>query len=81
MKRMTKRLVIKASLILLATATPNPAQMAYTTNPSPSVPTPESILGHRPGDDVGAYFPKLPLNGKNFFEDQPVLSERISRQK
>jgi hypothetical protein len=27
------------------------AQVAVTTNPSPNVPTPESVLGHRPGDD------------------------------
>jgi hypothetical protein len=26
-------------------------QVAVTTNPSPKVPTPESVLGHRPGDD------------------------------
>jgi hypothetical protein len=26
-------------------------QVAVTTNPSPNVPTPESVLGHRPGDD------------------------------
>ena len=27
------------------------AQVAVTTNPSPNVPVPESVLGHRPGDD------------------------------
>jgi len=27
------------------------AQVAYTTNPAPNVPAPESVLGHRPGDD------------------------------
>src|SRR5271163_4390455 len=27
------------------------AQVAATTNPSPNVPTPESVLGHKPGDD------------------------------
>jgi starch phosphorylase len=30
---------------------------------------------------LNAYFPKIALNGKNFLEEQPVLSERISRQK
>jgi starch phosphorylase len=30
---------------------------------------------------LNAYFPRIALNGKNIFEDQPVLSERISRQK
>jgi zinc carboxypeptidase len=27
------------------------AQVAYTTNPAANVPTPESVLGHKPGDD------------------------------
>jgi hypothetical protein len=27
------------------------AQVAPTVNPAPNVPTPESVLGHRPGDD------------------------------
>ena len=27
------------------------AQVAPTINPAPNVPTPESVLGHRPGDD------------------------------
>ena len=30
---------------------------------------------------LNAYFPKITLNRKNLFEDQAVLSERISRQK
>src|SRR5580658_2349324 len=27
------------------------AQVAATVNPAPNVPTPESVLGHKPGDD------------------------------
>ena len=27
------------------------AQVAFAVNPAPNVPTPESVLGHRPGDD------------------------------
>ena len=30
---------------------PASAQVAETTNPDPKVPTPQSVLGHKPGDD------------------------------
>ncbi len=50
-----------------AWAIPCAAQVAEAVNPSPSVPTPESVLGHKPGDDFylanydesRAYFQKL----------------------
>src|SRR5579862_9464716 len=40
-------------LILVASLTglPCSAQVAETVNPVPAVPTPESVLGHKPGDD------------------------------
>jgi Zinc carboxypeptidase len=38
-------------LICLACALPSLAQVASTTNPLANVPTPESVLGHKPGDD------------------------------
>ena len=40
-----------ATLVLACTGVPSAAQVAFTTNPAPNVPTPESVLGHRPGDD------------------------------
>jgi hypothetical protein len=51
MTRMMKRVLVTASLNCLAAVIPAVPQVAYTTNPSPNVPTPESVLGHRPGDD------------------------------
>ena len=40
-----------AFLCVFVCVTPCGAQVAVTTNPSPNVPSPESVLGHRPGDD------------------------------
>jgi len=40
-----------AVVTFFGTASRAPAQVAFTTNPAPGVPTPESVLGHRPGDD------------------------------
>jgi hypothetical protein len=51
MTRMMKRVLVTASLNCLAAAIPAVPQVTYSTNPSPNVPTPESVLGHRPGDD------------------------------
>jgi hypothetical protein len=51
MKCILKRMLAFASLLGLAAALPCAAQVAFTTNPAPDVPTPESVLGHRPGDD------------------------------
>ena len=48
MNEMKKWLLVNASLIFLAFAIPSAAQVAYTANPAPNVPTPESVLGHRP---------------------------------
>jgi len=42
---------IAAFLFVFACAFPCDAQVAATVNASPSVPTPESVLGHKPGDD------------------------------
>jgi Zinc carboxypeptidase len=38
-------------LACITNALSSSAQVAVTTNPSPNVPTPESVLGHKPGDD------------------------------
>ncbi len=40
-----------AGLIYSVCVFPSAAQVAPTTNPAPNVPTPESVLGHKPGDD------------------------------
>jgi hypothetical protein len=39
------------SLVASLSVLPCNAQIAETVNPSPAVPTPESVLGHKPGDD------------------------------
>lgn len=51
MKCILKRMLASASLLGLAAGLPCAAQVPFTTNPAPGVPTPESVLGHRPGDD------------------------------
>ncbi len=40
-----------ASLIYSVCLLPCRAQVATTNNPAPNVPTPQSVLGHTPGDD------------------------------
>ena len=42
---------IFAVLTALVSVLPAAAQVAETTNPDPKVPTPQSVLGHKPGDD------------------------------
>ena len=51
MKCNLKCVLAFAGLLSFAAALPCAAQVTFTTNPAPSVPTPESVLGHRPGDD------------------------------
>jgi len=51
MERKLRIALALAALIFFGTATHTSAQVAFTTNPAPNVPTPESVLGHRPGDD------------------------------
>ncbi|MGA2427090.1 MAG: M14 metallopeptidase family protein [Candidatus Acidiferrum sp.] len=48
---MTKWALVLGALICLICVCPSLAQVTFTTNPLPSVPTPESVLGHNPGDD------------------------------
>ena len=40
-----------AFLCVFVCVAPCSGQVAVTTNPSPNVPAPESVLGHKPGDD------------------------------
>ena len=47
----TKWALLASALLSFCLVTPTKAQVAPTVNPSPSVPTPESVLGHKPGDD------------------------------
>ncbi len=51
MPKTTKWTLLSGALICLACVFSSSAQVTFTTNPSPSVPTPESVLGHTPGDD------------------------------
>jgi hypothetical protein len=46
-----KRALHAGALLSLCLVAPLRAQVTPTANPSPSVPTPESVLGHKPGDD------------------------------
>jgi len=67
MPKTTKWILLFSALICLSCAFSLSAQVTFTTNPLPSVPTPESVLGHQPGDDFylanydesRAYFQKL----------------------
>jgi hypothetical protein len=47
----TKWALLASALLSFCLVAPTKAQVAPTVNPSPSVPTPESVLGHKPGDD------------------------------
>ena len=47
----TKWALLTSALLSFCLVAPTKAQVASTVNPSPSVPTPESVLGHKPGDD------------------------------
>src|ERR1700732_5095624 len=51
MPKTTKWVLQFSALICLSVGLPVSAQVAYTTNPAANVPTPESMLGHKPGDD------------------------------
>src|SRR5271155_483027 len=51
MSKIRKWVLQCSALICLSVSLPASAQVAFTTNPAPNVPTPESVLGHRPGDD------------------------------
>jgi hypothetical protein len=72
MRNKLKRVLAFASLIFIAAVFPSAAQVTFTTNPAPNVPTPESILGHKPGDDFylasydesREYFRKLAASSK-----------------
>ena len=44
-------LLVSALLFLSSASSLQQRKLRYTTNPSPNVPTPESVLGHKPGDD------------------------------
>ena len=67
MPKTTKWMLLFSALICHSCAFSLSAQVTFTTNPLPSVPTPESVLGHQPGDDFylanydesRAYFQKL----------------------
>jgi hypothetical protein len=43
--------LLASALLSFCFASSLHAQVAPTVNPSPGVPTPESVLGHKPGDD------------------------------
>jgi hypothetical protein len=67
MPKTRKWISASASFIFFICVLPCAAQVATTTNPAPAVPAPESVLGHKPGDDFylanydesRAYFRKL----------------------
>jgi hypothetical protein len=51
MPKTTKWVLPFGALICLTFVFASSAQVTFTSNPSASVPTPESVLGHQPGDD------------------------------
>jgi hypothetical protein len=62
--------VLAAFVCVLPTA----AQVAETTNPLPSVPTPQSVLGHKPGDDF--YLANYD-ESRDYFRKLAATSDRI----
>lgn len=63
-----------ATLVLACTGVPSSAQVAFTTNPAPNVPTPESVLGHRPGDD---FYLATYDESRDYFHKLAASSNRI----
>lgn len=53
---------------------PSAAQVAETTNPLPNVPTPQSVLGHKPGDDF--YLANYD-ESRDYFRKLAASSDRI----
>jgi hypothetical protein len=51
MPETTKWALVTGVLVSFAWVFSSAAQVAYTANPAANVPTPESVLGHKPGDD------------------------------
>jgi Zinc carboxypeptidase len=51
MPTITKWALLSGVLMCFTFVLSSNAQVAFTKNPSSSVPTPESVLGHTPGDD------------------------------
>src|ERR1700685_2312861 len=47
----TKWALLASALLSFCFVPSLKAQVAATVNPAPNVPTPESVLGHKPGDD------------------------------
>jgi Zinc carboxypeptidase len=63
-----------ASLAAFLFTLPVAAQVSETTNPSPSIPTPESVLGHKPGDDF--YLANYD-ESREYFRKLAASSDRI----
>ena len=63
-----------AGLIYCARIFPSAAQVAPTTNPAPNVPTPESVLGHKPGDD---FYLANYEESREYFRKLAAASNRI----
>jgi hypothetical protein len=51
MPKTRKMVLLLAALLSFFCALSSAAQVTLTNNPSPNVPTPQSVLGHTPGDD------------------------------
>jgi len=51
MLKTRKALLASRAIALFVCIVPAAAQVPETTNPAPNVPTPQSVLGHKPGDD------------------------------
>ena len=70
----SKWAVALAGLIYLFCVFPSTAQVAPTTNPAPNVPTPESVLGHKPGDD---FYLANYEESREYFHKLAAASNRI----
>ena len=63
-----------AGAALLVCSLPCAAQVAETTNPSAYVPTPQSVLGHKPGDD---FYLANYHESRDYFHKLAASSNRI----
>jgi Zinc carboxypeptidase len=63
-----------ASLAAFLCVLPSAAQVSEPANPAPNVPTPESVLGHKPGDDF--YLANYD-ESREYFRKLAASSDRI----
>jgi Zinc carboxypeptidase len=74
MQKLKFAALIAGALFSISLAPAAKSQVVPTTNPSPAVPTPESVLGHKPGDD---FYLANYNESRDYFHKLAASSNRI----